>query len=64
MRLNFALDQILGRNPREVSRLFRSVGLDPERPYVAQITLNSVIIEQERAGTAKRHQAAVNAPDI
>ncbi|WP_305045554.1 hypothetical protein [Geoalkalibacter sp.] len=64
MRLNFALEQILGRNPREVSRLFRSVGLDPERPYLAQITLNSVIIEQERGDAAKRRQGAVNAPDI
>ncbi|WP_305041735.1 hypothetical protein [Geoalkalibacter sp.] len=64
MRLNFALDQILGRNPREVSRLFRSVGLDPERPYIAQITLNSVIIEQEKNGRTERHQAAVSAPDI
>lgn len=47
MRLDFTLDQILGRNPREVSRLFKSLGLDPDRPYRAQITLNNVIIEQD-----------------
>ncbi|MDO3380097.1 hypothetical protein [Geoalkalibacter halelectricus] len=51
MRHDFALDQILGRNPREVSRLFKSHGIDPERPYRAQITQNNIIIEQDAINT-------------
>jgi len=47
MRFNLPLDQILGRNPREVSRLFRSKGIDPDRPYRAQVTLQNIIIEQD-----------------
>ncbi len=47
MRLNLNLDQVLGRNPREVSQLFRSKGIDPDRPYRAQVTLQQIIIEQD-----------------
>jgi len=47
MRLNLNLDQVLGRNPREVSQMFRSKGIDPDRPYRAQVTLQQIIIEQD-----------------
>ncbi len=47
MRLNLNLDQVLGRNPREVGQLFRSKGIDPDRPYRAQVTLQQIIIEQD-----------------
>jgi hypothetical protein len=58
MRLNLNLDQVLGRNPREVSQLFRSNGIDPDRPYRAQVTLQQIIIEQDS------HQGENPAPRI
>lgn len=64
MRLNFSLDQILGRNPREISRLFRSLGIDPDRPYRAQVTLSNVVIEQDAASAPQGRQDTVFAPDI
>ena len=47
MRINLSLDQICGRNPRDVSRLLRALGIDPARPYRANITFSGVTIEQE-----------------
>lgn len=47
MRVNFSLDQIAGRHPKDVGRLFQSLGIDPARPYRANITFSGVTIEQD-----------------
>ena len=47
MRINLSLDQISGRNPREVGRLLRTLGIDPARPYKANVTFAGIIIEQD-----------------
>ncbi|MBE0599333.1 MAG: hypothetical protein IH614_18985 [Desulfuromonadales bacterium] len=47
MRINLSLDQISGRNPRDVSRMMRALGIDPARPYKANITFSGVTIEQD-----------------
>ncbi len=47
MRVDFPLDQIFGRNPRDVDALFRSQGLDPAQPYTAKVTFTGVTIEQD-----------------
>ncbi len=46
MRVDFPLDQIFGRNPREVDQLFRGQGIDPDQPYTAKVGFNSITIEQ------------------
>lgn len=47
MRVDFSLEQIFGRNPREVDKLFRSQGIDPTLPYRAKVTFTGVTIEQD-----------------
>lgn len=47
MRVDFPLEQITGRNPREVDELFRSQGIDPAQLYRARVTFSGVTIEQE-----------------
>ena len=47
MRVDFPLEQIFGRPPREVEQLFRSQGIDPDLPYSSKITFTGVIIEQD-----------------
>jgi len=47
MRVDFPLDQIFGRNPREVDQLFRSQGIDPAQPYKARVTFTGITIEQD-----------------
>lgn len=47
MRVDFSLEQIFGRNPREVGQLFRAQGLDPTLPYRAKVTFSGVTIEQD-----------------
>jgi hypothetical protein len=47
MRVDFPLDQIFGRNPREVDQMFRSQGIDPAQPYKARVTFNGITIEQD-----------------
>ena len=53
MRIDFPLDQIFGRNPREVDQLFRSRGLDPAQPYRARVTFSGVTIEQDLASESR-----------
>ena len=48
MRINISLDQIAGRHPAEVSHLLQTLGIDPARPYRANVTFSGVTIEQER----------------
>jgi hypothetical protein len=50
MRVDFRLDEIYGKKPKEVARLFWERGLNPERPYQARISSSGIIIEQEHIG--------------
>jgi len=56
MVVNFALDEIFGRNPKEVDQLFRRQGLDPARPYTARINSFGVTIEQEIDAKMSKYQ--------
>ncbi|MEJ2200285.1 MAG: hypothetical protein P8X63_04625 [Desulfuromonadaceae bacterium] len=62
MRIDFSLDQIFGRDPREVDQLFRSRGLDPAQPYRARVTFNGVTIEQEIAVEKKASRFFIPIP--
>ncbi|MFA5516592.1 MAG: hypothetical protein WDA20_09930 [Desulfuromonadales bacterium] len=48
MRVDFLLEEIYGKKPEEVARLFRLRGLNPERPYLAKVSPSRIIVEQER----------------
>ncbi len=47
MRVVFELDQIIGKPPREVARLFRRRGINPARPYRARLSFREVVVEQD-----------------
>lgn len=47
MKTTFALQEIYGKKPSEVARLFRARGINPTRPYRAQVSFSAVIIEQD-----------------
>lgn len=47
MRIVFNLDQIFGKKPKEVARLFKQKGINPSRPYRAQVSFAGVVIEQD-----------------
>ncbi len=47
MRVHFAVEEIYGKKPAEVARLFRLRGLNPERPYRARLAPSGITIEQE-----------------
>ncbi|MBE0599613.1 MAG: hypothetical protein IH614_20425 [Desulfuromonadales bacterium] len=47
MRVIFALEEIYGKNPREVAKLFRRHGINPGRPYRARVSSNGITVEQE-----------------
>ncbi|BCR06783.1 hypothetical protein DESUT3_38520 [Desulfuromonas versatilis] len=47
MTIHLPLEQILGRNPKEVGKILRAQGIDPDLPYRATFTYTEVTIEQE-----------------
>jgi hypothetical protein len=47
MKTTFALQEIYGKKPAEVARLFKSRGINPTRPYRAQVTFAGITIEQD-----------------
>ncbi len=47
MRVDFPLEEIYGKKPQEVARLFRLRGLNPGLPYRVRISSTGVIVEQE-----------------
>ncbi len=47
MTINLPLDQILGRNPKDVGKILRAQGINPDLPYRATFTFTAVTIEQE-----------------
>ncbi len=62
MRVDFPLDQIFGRNPREVDQLFRGQGIDPEQPYTAKVGFNSITIEQDQPRPTKASRFFIPIP--
>lgn len=47
MKTTFALQEIYGKKPTEVARLFKARGINPTRPYRARVTFAGIIIEQD-----------------
>jgi hypothetical protein len=47
MTVTFSLEEIYGKNPKAVARLFRKRGLNPARPYNARINFSGVVIQQD-----------------
>ena len=54
MRVDFSLEEIYGKKPQEVARLFWLRGLDPGLPYRVRISSARVIVEQEGPRQAVR----------
>jgi hypothetical protein len=54
MRVDFSLEEIYGKKPQEVARLFRLRGLNPARPYRVRISSSVVVVEQEGPRPADR----------
>jgi hypothetical protein len=47
MKTIFTLQEIFGKRPAEVARLFKARGINPTRPYRARVTFSGITIEQD-----------------
>jgi hypothetical protein len=47
MKTTFALQEIYGKKPMDVARLFKARGINPTRPYRARVTFAGIIVEQD-----------------
>ncbi len=58
MIVNFPLEEIFGQNPKDVAKKLRLEGIDPDRPYRANVTFTGIVIEQDKPKKRK-----INAQD-